>query len=349
MQDEYKAPTFEAIKNRLFQDFSGFFAMLRLAFSVALAKAFHLLHIHIEWVDKQNSPLRCGVNRLYDWALVYEVPRLDATFATGNILVTGNIGAFALLDETLRGDNGLDYKITSAVELTAGDNLVPVRCLTAGLAGNLGLDSVLTFIEPQPGVDSEARVSANGLTGGEEQEAVEPWRARVVDEWQTVVVSGGRSGKPADYVAWSKKAHPSVTGALVFRGALGLGTILVKPICNGLEGRLPTEAVLNAVKAKILELAPGTADWSAAAPGQHFIEVSLALNPLVDTLQNRELISASLNNLVLSENSENSVLGQAELAAAVAAVTTQYTDLTPNTDTTVNEGSVFVLISVVFA
>lgn len=347
--EEYNAPTFEALKNRIMQDLSGFFAMLRLALAVVLAKTVSSLHIHIEWIDRQSSPLRCSLARLYDWALLYVTERLEATKATGNILVTGNVGAFALLGELLRGDNGLDYIVTSAVELVDGDNEVPVRCQMAGRAGNLLVGSKLTYIEPQPGVDSETTVGATGLTGGEEQEAVEPWRARVVDEWQVAVQSGGRSGKLDDYKAWAKKAHPSVTGALAYRNILGMGTIVVKPICNGLDGRLPTEAVLNAVKAKILELSPAGADWSAAYPGQHMINVALDLNDDVDSVQNRALVTAALNSLVLSENSETSVLGEAELAAAVASVTTQYTGLTPNSDTTVNEGAVFVLNSVVFA
>jgi uncharacterized phage protein gp47/JayE len=345
----YIAPTFAALKARIEQDLSALPAVLRVALAVVFAKVVSSLHVHLEWNDRQNSPLDCSLERLADWAVLYSVERLDATFATGQIAVTGNIGAFVLVDELLRADNGLDYSVTAALELASGNNLVTIKCTTSGLAGNLTAGSVLTFVEPQAGVDSEATVDANGITGGAQQEDLETWRARVVDEWQVVTEYGGRSGKNRDYVAWAKKAHPSVTGALVYRNILGMGTILVKPICNGLEGRLPTTAIMDAIEAKFLELAPAGADWRVALPSQHLINVNLTLNPAVDSDANRALITNAINNLVLSENSEDSVIYQAELDAAIASITTQYTRNAPLTDITVDQGAVFILNSVVFS
>jgi uncharacterized phage protein gp47/JayE len=344
----YIAPTFAALKARIEQDLSALVAVLRLALAVVFAKAVSSLHVHLEWIDQQCSPLTCSLERLYDWAVLYSVTRLDATFATGQIAVTGNVGAFVLLDELLRADNGLDYAVTAAVELASGVNLVSIKCTTAGQAGNITVGSVLTFVEPQAGVDSQATVNANGITGGAEQEDLETWRARVVDEWQVVTEYGGRSGKNRDYVAWAKKAHPSVTGALVYRNILGMGTILVRPICNGLEGRLPTTAIMDAIAAKFLELAPAGADWSLALPLQQLVTVNLTLNPAVDSEANRALITNAINNLILAENSETSVIFMAELDAAIASVTTQYTRNAPLADITVNSGSVFILNAVVF-
>ncbi|BEV07969.1 baseplate J/gp47 family protein [Methylophilus sp. DW102] len=345
----YIAPTFAALKARIEQDLSALVPMLRLALAVVFSKAVSSLHVHLEWIDQQCSPLTCSLERLYDWAVLYGVTRLDATFATGQIAVTGNVGAFVLLDELLRADNGLDYAVTAAVELTSGVNLVSIKCTTAGLAGNLSAGSKLTFVELQAGVDSETTVDANGITGGAAQEDVETWRARVVDEWQVVTEYGGRSGKNRDYVAWAKKAHPSVTGALVYRNILGIGTILVRPICNGLEGRLPTTAIMDAIAAKFLELAPAGADWRLALPLQQLVTVNLTLNPAVDSEANRALITNAINNLILAENSETSVIYQAELDAAIASVTTQYTRNAPLDDITVNSGSVFILNAVVFS
>lgn len=346
---QYTAPTFATLKARIEQDLSTLAAALRLAFAVVWAKTVSSLHVHVEWVDAQCSPLTCTLERLYDWAALYSMPRLDATFAAGQIAVTGNVGAFVLLDELLRADNGLDYRVIAAVQLVSGNNLVNVICTTAGTDGNLTAGAVLTFVEPQAGVDSEAAVSDNGITGGEAQEDVETWRARVVDEWQVVTEFGGRSGKPRDYVAWAKKAHPSVTGALVYPGALGVGTVLVKPICNGLDGRLPTTAIMNAVAAKFTELAPATADWRTALPAQHVVDVNLTLDDTVDSADNRAKIVAAINDLVLAENLEASVIFMAELDAAIASVTTQYTRNTPVADIVVNTGAVFVLGAVVFA
>lgn len=345
----YIAPTFAALKARIEQDLSALVPMLRLALAVVFSKVVSSLHVHLEWIDQQCSPLTCSLKRLYDWAMLYGVTRLDATFATGQIAVTGNVGAFVLLDKLLRADNGLDYAVTAAVELTSGVNLVSIKCTSAGLAGNLSAGSKLTFVELQAGVDSETTVDVNGITGGAAQEDVETWRARVVDEWQVVTEYGGRSGKPRDYVAWAKKAHPSVTGALVFMHALGDGTVLIRPICNGLPGRLPTTAIMNAIAEQFLIFAPATADWRLALPLQHLVSVNLTLNASVDNSTNRALITAAINNLILAENSEDSKLLLAELDAAIASVTTQYTRNSPTADIPVNQGAVFVLNAVVFA
>lgn len=345
----HTAPTFAALKARVEQDFSALAALLRTGLTVAWAKLVRGMHVHIEWVDKQCSPLTCDLDRLYDYATLYNVDRLDATFATGQILITGNIGAFVLVDTLLRADNGLDYAVTSAVELAAGSNLVSIECTTAGADGNLSAGAVLTFIETQSGVDSETTVNSSGITGGAAQEDVELWRTRVVDEWQAATVLGGRAGKNVDYIAWAKAAHPSVTGALVFRHVLGDGTVLVRPVCNGLTGRLPTSAVLAAVSAKLITVAPATADWRVASPLQHFITVNLDLAAGVDSEANRTLISTAINNLILSKASETSTLLMAELDAAIASVTTQYTRNAPTADITVNTGAVFVLAGVVWA
>lgn len=346
---QYKSPTYLAVKSRIEQDLSALPAVLRLVLAVMWAKVIMLLHAYLEWSDAQNSPLTCSLERLADYGTLYSVDRLNAFKASGSIIVTGNIGAFVLLDELLRADNGLDYVVTEAVELSAGDNLVPVRCTTSGRSGNLTAGSVLTFIEPLSGVDNETTVYVSGLSGGEETEQVEPWRSRIVDEWQVVTEYGGRSGKPRDYVAWAKKAHPSVTGALVYENALGDGTVLVRPICNGLDGRLPTQTIIDAIAAKYQELAPATADWRLANPLQHLFNVNLSLDSTVDNESNRALIETAIGNLVLSENSKDSVIYQAELDAAIATVTTQYTRNAPSSDVVVNQGAVFVLNSVVFA
>jgi len=136
---------------------------------------------------------------------------------------------------------------------------------------------------------------------------------------------------------------------LVYRNILGMGTILVRPICNGLEGRLPTTAIMDAIAAKFLELAPAGADWSLALPLQQLVTVNLTLNPVVDSEANRALITNAINNLILAENSETSVIFMAELDAAIASVTTQYTRNAPLADITVNSGSVFILNAVVFS
>lgn len=345
----YLRPTFSQLKTRIEADLAALTAPLREAFAVAWSQAVHSLHGHLEWIDQQCSPLTCTLERLYDWAALYAVTRLDAVAAAGNVIATGNLGAIVLADSLLRADNGLDYKVTNAVTLGAGNTLINVRCTTAGVASNLIAGQVLTLVDPLAGVTNTMTVDAAGITGGAAQEDVDAWRLRVVDEWRVVVSQGARSGRVDDYKAWAKAAHPDVTTALVQLNTLGIGTVLVRPICNGLANRLPSATIMSAIQTKLAQVAPATADWRVAAPLVRNVNVNIRLLPAVDNAQNRAAVTTAINNAILAEVSETSLLAMAELDAAIATVTTQYNRVAPTADIAVAAGEVLVLAGVVFS
>lgn len=345
---DYVRPSYSELKTRIETDLAAVPAVLRGPLSAAWARACHGQHGFLVWIDQQCSPLTCELERLYDWSALYGVDRLAATQALGTVLATGTVGTDLLADTVLRGQNGLDYTVLAAVTLSSGETSVSVRCTTAGSAGNLLAGQTLTVVDPVPGVNSTLTVDPAGLTGGAELEDLEAWRTRVADEWRTMVTRGARSGKPDDYRFWAQTAHPSVTTALVQPQALGLGTVIVRPICNTLTDRLPSPAVLDAVSAYLWDIAPATADWSVVAPIVHAVTVSIDLLPGYDTTDNRTAITAALAALVLAESSASSLLAVAEIDAAIATVTTQYTRIAPVADIAVGAGEVFVLQPVVW-
>lgn len=348
MTTYYTRPSYTDLLARIEADLAAVPAVLRVRLASAWAKACHGEHGHLDWIDAQCSPLTCELERLYDWALLYSVDRLDATAATGTVLATGTAGTPLLADTLLRGQNGLDYTVRAAVALGAGSTAITVRCTEAGTAGNQLAGMTLTLVDPVPGIDGTLTVGVGGLSGGAEAEVLESWRARVAEEWQVVTTRGARSGKPDDYRFWAKSAHPSVTGALVQPHALGVGTVLVRPICNGLVGRQPSPAVLAAVAEYFYSIAPATADWRLAAPIQRAVSVSIDLLPAADTADNRTAITAALTSAVLAELSEDSLLAMAEIDAAIATVTDQYTRIAPLADIAVAAGEVLVLAPVVW-
>lgn len=344
----YVRPSYPDLISRIDADLAAMPAVLRKALSTAWGRSCHGQHGHLDWIDQQCSPLTCELERLYDWAALYGVDRLNATASIGNSLATGTVGTQLLAGTQLRGPNGLDYTVQAAVELGAGSSPVSIRCNTSGSAGNLNAGQTLTLIDPVPGCASTLTVAASGLSGGAEDENVDDWRVRVADEWRTVVTRGARSGKDDDYRFWAKSAHPSVTGALIQRHVLGMGTVVVRPICNGLADRLPTQAVLDTVAAYLLNIAPATADWRVIAPIKRAVTVSIALLPGYDTAGNRTAIAGAVGAAVLAEGSETSLLAMAEIDGAIATVTSQYTRLEPTTDTAVAAGEVLVLNPIVW-
>ena len=354
----YVRPTYPQLKARIAADLAALPAVLREPLATAWGQACHGVHGYLDWIDKQCSPLTCELERLSDWAALYQKPRLLATAASGLVLASGTPGTMLLAGSRLRGQNGQDYNMPAAVSLnaraSADENAsaiaTPVRviCLTPGEAGNMTAGQTLTLIDPIAGCASQLIVAEDGLTGGAPDESVDAWRVRVSDEWQVISSRGARSGKDDDYRYWAKCAHPSVTGALVQRHLMGMGTVIVRPICNSLPGRLPTPAVLAAISAYLLDIAPATADWRVALPVTQSVLVRLHLAPAADTEAHRTLIRAALSRTVLARGREKSTLDMAALDAAVLTVTAQFTRLAPLNNLVAGDGEVFVFDRVEF-
>lgn len=345
----YPRPSYDVLKTRIDADLATMPAVLREPLAAAWARACHSQHGYLEWIDAQCSPLTCELERLYDWAALYGVDRLLATAAIGTALATGTVGTQLLAGTLLRGQNGLDYTVLAAVVLGAGTTPVSVRCASTGSAGNQAAGLALTLVDPVPGCANTLTIDVSGLAGGAEDETLEDWRARVADEWRTVVTRGARSGKPDDYRYWARTAHPSVTAALVQTHTLGLGTVVVRPICDGLTNRLPTQAVLDAVAAYLLYIAPATADWRVVAPLIHAVDVEIHLLPGYDTSGNRAAITSAIDAAILAETSESALLAMAEIDAAIATVTSQYTRIAPVADVAGAAGEVLVPAPIIWS
>jgi uncharacterized phage protein gp47/JayE len=339
----YARPSYEQLRGRIAADLAAMPAVLREPLSAAWARACHGEHGHLDWLYAQCTPLACEEERLQDWAALYGVTRLSATAASGSVTFIGTAGATLLKDTLLRGANGQDYTVSTAVTLAGSLGMAAVVGQTAGADGNLPVGAELTLVDPLPGIGGTVTVGAQGVTGGAAEELTEDWRARVVDEWQTVTTLGARGGRAADYVYWAKSSHPSVTGALVQVHTLGIGTVVVRPICNGLANRLPTQAVLDAVLAKLLVSAPVMPEIYVVPPALRPVAVTLDLAPSVDMAGNQAAIAAALTAAVLSEQSSGAELLLSEIDAAVATVTTQYARTAPVADLVCAAGEVFAL------
>lgn len=343
----YATPSFPDLLVRIRADLDAMPGVLREPLAAMWAKACAGQYQYLDWINAQCSPLTCEVERLYDWAAIYGVDRLPAVPASGHALLVGTVGAQVTAGTLLRGLNGLDYAVQSAVILGDYPTRVELRAISASRATNISPGQSMSMMSPILGVDSLVTVDPVGLTGGEDEETEVSWRARLADEWHAITTSGSRVGRVPDYVEWARRAHPSVTGALVQPGALGSGTVLVRPVCNGLPDRQPTPAVLAAVAGVFADRAPATADWQLATPITHPAAISLRLAAEVDSVLRREMITSALLEMVLAIVGQET-LTMAEIDAAVATVTTQYTRLLPTDDIVLAPGEVLTLSGVSF-
>jgi uncharacterized phage protein gp47/JayE len=343
----YPRPSLADLDLRINADLSALPAVLRCPLSHAWARACHGLHGHLEWIDRQCSPLSCELERLYDWAALYGVARLPAAAAAGQATATGSPGSVVFADTRLRGANGLDYRVTETNFMAnSGVARLFVRAVETGEDSNLPPGAELTFVDPVSGVANKLTVGDEGLTGGAAEETLDDWRLRVADEWQAMTLKGARGGRVEDYKYWCESAHPAVTGALVFPHALGLGTVVIHPLCDGYINRMPAPGVLAAIAEQLAAVAPATADWKLANPIIRPVNVTLSLPASIDTEARREKIAQALLAAVLAEKSEDSVLNVAELDAAIATVTNQYTRMAPLANIAAQPGEVLVLAAV---
>ena len=345
----YTRPTFDELKARIEVDLAAVPAVLRAPLSAAWARACHGQHGYLAWIDAQCSPLTCDIDRLSAWAALYGVDRLAPSAAAGALAVTGSIGAQVLAGTTWRSIAGLDYEAVEAVSLVDGTARVEVSCTTSGAVSNLLAGSTLTLVDPVLGVDASASVMAGGLSGGADAETVDDWRIRVADEWRAVVEVGGRSGRVEDYHYWARSAHPAVTSALVQLHTLGLGTVLIRPICNGLAGRMPTQAIRDDVLDYVLSRAPATADVRVTSPLSKAVEVRVVLDPEVDSGTNRAAITANLLALVRSLVADGAELEMVAVDDAIRRVTSRYTRLAPVANLVCEPGEVFAEPSLVWS
>ncbi|MEQ1667124.1 MAG: baseplate J/gp47 family protein [Sulfuriferula sp.] len=321
----YSRPDYLALMARIESDLAAVPASLRAPLSAMWSRVTSGMHSHLDWVDAQCSPLTCELERLYDWAALYGVSRLLASASTGNVIAKGNVGAKLLAGALLRGSNGLDYKVLAATTLLAGNTIVAVRCTTASAASNLAAGLQLALIDPVIGVNNTLTVDGASLGGGADDELLADWRARVATEWMQVVTNGARSGKPDDYRFWARSAHQSVSGEIVQLHVLGTGTVVVRPICNNLANRLPTQAVLDAVSLLFARTVPAVSDWRVTAPVVHPISFTIHLQPAVDTAANRLSITNALKALILTKGADGVLtLLWSEVDATVAMTTALY-------------------------
>ena len=163
-----------------------------------------------------------------------------------------------------------------------------------------------------------------------------------------MTVRGARGGRAEDYRYWCMSAHPAVTGALVQPHLLGLGTVVVRPICDAAVNRLPPPGVMDAIADYLTAIAPATADWRMTEPLIRPVSITLRLDAAINTAHNRERIAAAILATILAEKTESAMLYMAEVDSAIATVTNLYTRIAPTADIPAQQGEVLVLSDILW-
>lgn len=154
------------------------------------------------------------------------------------------------------------------------------------------------------------------MSGGADRESDDDLRSRLLYRLQ----NPPRGGTASDYVAWAQEV-PGVTRAWCFPKELGLGTVVVRFMTDGLtEDGIPTGAMVEKVQSTIELEAPVTAAVTVLAPTALPVDVEIA-DLMPDTPAIRAQIEAELRSLLYRECVPGKVFYVSHLRQAISDAT----------------------------
>ena len=278
----FTRPTLAALVTRIRADFHGrldsFGALLRRALvevlAVVWAGAVHMLHGHLEWLGKQIFADLSERTYLLRQAAMYGLSPTAATYASGTVTATGENGSAIDTDAVLVSTDGVRYEVTATATIAAGEAAVSIRAIEAGDAGNIDAAATLSFESPVVGVDADATVDVGGIAGGFDEEDTEELRDRLLLRLR----EPPQGGNEQDYLAWTL-AVAGVTRAWVFPNEDGLGTVVVRFVCDDLVDIFPEAAVVTSVQTAIDAERPITAEVTVEAPTALEVDFDIWITP----------------------------------------------------------------------
>ena len=184
--------------------------------------ALHLdLYVYLDEMAKNFFITTADINGLMARGSDIGVFRKKASFATGNIIITGTVGTTIPLGTLYSNISEQQYKTTSdAVVGSNGTVTVPIQATSTGLKGNADSGTEFTLVNPIVGLLSVATADSNGITGGTETEETESYRARLLLALRTETGAGDTT-----FYENAALSRPGVTRAKAYRTYAGAGTV----------------------------------------------------------------------------------------------------------------------------
>ena len=167
------------------------------------ASAMHLAYGMIDYQTQQLFP-QTATGEFLDNLLTWRpLARLAAKAADGTATVSGTLGSVIAKNSVILGNNGQRYQTVIDGTLSAANQVIKVRALKPGAAGNAAnqkgkWESVI------PGMSQSVLLNA---VGGTNSESDEDYRSRALQSIQT---RGSLYGKKGDYAAWARSASNEI-------------------------------------------------------------------------------------------------------------------------------------------
>lgn len=351
----FNKPTLKQLRNRAITEINtnvkGGDANLRRNYlnviATALAGIGDEILRRVEYVLKQTFVQEADEESLIKHGQERKFPRKAATKANGPINVTGTSGSTIASGTELQRLDNIKYITTEEVSVGSnGTASAPVEAINAGFDGNASAGTIVSFVSPVAGINTQATVASAEITGGADIEDIEEYRARLLEYEQNPPMGGNKK----DYEVWAKEVS-GVTRAWCYPIENGAGTVTVRFMMdNSYANGIPHQADIARVQNHIESLRPATAVVTVAAPTTDTVNITFsALSP--NTTAIKTAVTENLQKLFKSSSTEPGVklyLSKINEAISTTPGVTDHKLSAPSADINPSTGHIPVLGTITF-
>ncbi|SAF46759.1 baseplate J/gp47 family protein [Enterobacter kobei] len=296
-------------------------------YSRATAAAVNSLYGYLDYLARNMLPDLADEAWLYRHGNLKKCPRKDPIASKGWARWDGVNDAIAVPSGTeLQRDDQVTFVTTAAATVDGGVLRAPVECETPGAIGNTDDGTGLILVSPITGLSS--RAVADTITGGDDIEDVEVWRARIIDRWWYIP----QSGADQDYVTWAKSID-DVSRAWVFRNYQGAGTVGVMIATDSDTDPRPPQSLIDEAYNYIAPLSPvAGARLYVFGPTLKPIDFNITLYP--DSTDTRNSVMSEVKAFLKRDGSPEGTLYLSRIneAISVAAGESHHVLISPAAD-----------------
>jgi uncharacterized phage protein gp47/JayE len=311
-----------------------------------IAGATHGLHGYLEWASRQLFVSSADADQLDRHGADIGVSRKLATYANGNVTLSGTNGTTIPASTRLQRSDGVTYSITSGGIIAGGVATLAVKALVAGVDGNAAAAAALSMVSPIAGINSAAAVAAGGLVNGIDTENDENYRTRILQRKR----NPPHGGSVADFEAWALEVA-GVTRAWVFANYGGLGNVGITFVQDNEPGIIPISGKVSELQAYIDDSSRRPVASSAVVYAPTAVPLNLSITLTPNSAPVRAAVTAELQDLLYRDGEPESTLLLSHINAAIsnAAGETNHVLTVPTADQTYSQTQIPVLGVITFS
>ena len=348
----FKRPTIATLKQRSRSDveseMNSTYGWLRRSLVAVLNKAVvgiaHGLHGHIQYASKQVVPGYATDEAVIEQqaTLYLKQGRKAAVGAGGNISLTGTDGKVLPAGSVFQRA-GFDYVTDADATIAGGAATVAVTATVefdgAGQDSNADEGVTLALTVAVAGINSNASVAVNGLSGGTNQETWDQVNQRIRER----IAKNPNGSNNDQYEVWAREVA-GVTRAWSYSNWMGYGTVGLFFVRDDDDSLIPDAAEVQTVQDYIDVLRPsGMKGFSAIAPTEVVQNFEIQINPATDAVHSA--VEAAIRSLFLREakvedGTGNATLPISHIREAISNSTDEedHVVVIPAADVTLNKG-----------